>query len=669
MQESQYKNLLVTVEHAGTGKMGGIGSYNVQMGKMTNSQLVLLFDDTIEASPADNIILCHEYVAAKLPDMVQWYKKHHDLRGYVIVQAVQSLLREHPGIRNIDIEEYGGIGARVAEACRAGLFGPAVRVRTTCHGGQIQLERATGTWSGVNEYALRTLERSSVENADEVRFPSSYLHRLYQTAGVRFDNTKAYALGLPHDLGFGAEPPKTPYTTIKNIVFVGRMNRLKGYEVFTDTVDYLVEKAGFGSQIERVVAIGKEEGVMRDKTEHLHNLARKHKFSFEQTLMTLPQVLDFEKVHAKDSLFVLPYMSDNYSVALLELIEVAAPVICLDTGGNSELVASDRWYGRLAANQQELFKIAQRYMDMSNEQRQDECGALYQDFVRQQKHLNQQNAKRFTSFETVALAAAPKVHTIALNIEPSATGVSINPHTAEVYKDGKSVTVEALRKQLHDAPVFVATSTIGLHDLPAAATACAEVYRRTNQKVAITFGLSAPTQAQLSYYIDLELFAIDPIGSVLRNVCVPAGMLLDYVEQYKHALAGKARRSPGYFMIGLTYYLLAREVPVMPVPMLLEVESCKVPDVTYDEALFADLAQFAPSPNWSRYRHMAALRHEMCDEYNLGRYPGPTYIKRYVEAVMHVGQHNSAASKILKMGVRAQHGLLKKIVQVKRKLL
>jgi glycosyltransferase involved in cell wall biosynthesis len=666
----EYNNLLITVEHAATGKMGGIGSYNDEIDRMSDNLLVLLVDDKVTESPAENIILCRPYIENNLPELLEWYDKNYHLEGYVIFRVVQLLMKENPGIRNIDTHEYLGVAARVAEACRAGLLGREVRVRTHGHGGQIQLERATGGWIGIDSYGVNVMERSCMENADELWFSSNYLKDLYTTAGVRTAIPSVHVLGLPYDLR-DVETKPSAYVPVKNLVFVGRMNRLKGYEVFTELVEYLTEQAGLGGQIERVVAIGIDDGSMRDQTRQLEVLAQKHQFVFERMLLTRNEVLSFEAAHAHDSLFVLPYMSDNYSVAMLELIEAKAPIICLDTGGNIELVDTRRWRDRLALDSQGLCLVAERYMRMSEEERMSDCELLYQDFIKQQIARNEANKLRFTSFTTTKLKKSMPVVSMSLAEESTARkGLHFDSRSLQFHYNGKGISLEEAQRYAKGSYVFMVTDSAELGDesLDMAIEACTKAVPRTTSNTVLSIGLEANMHdVHLPMYIDLNLLGLDPMMTILRNVCVSSDTFFEFIALYSQARGGRWRRGPSYLLAGLTYFLLSREMQILPIPVLVPVKTTKISDLTFDEALFADLAQFGDL-SWAKYRHIASLRYEIWHGAEVRRYPGPKYVKDYVDVLLKTGQRESLAGKAMRGAIKAQLKLLRGAVSVRKRL-
>lgn len=667
-----YRNLLITVEHASTGKMGGIGSYNHEIDKMTDNLLVLLVDDKVTESPAENIILCRPYIRDNLPQLLKWYDKNYYLHGYVILQVVKHLLEQYPKIRNIDTHEYLGVAARVAEAARTGVLKRDIRVRTHAHGGQIQLERATGSWIGIESYGVNVVERSCMENAHELWFSSEYLKELYRSAGVRVEVPITEVLGLPYDLHGRQEVQPLAFSQITNLVFVGRMNKLKGYEVFTKLVEYIMEHTNYGEQINSVVAIGLDDGSMRDQTIQLRQLAAKHKFTFTQILMTRAEILKYESDHANDSLFILPYMSDNYSVAMLELIEVKAPIICLDTGGNRELIDSESWRNRLALNTDELCSLAEQYLSMPIDTRQKNCELLYQEFIKQQKRRNKANADRFVTYKQPLPEVSGK-KIISVTLKPhneSHEGLNFDPVSMDFRFNGRMISFEEAKRHCQKPAIFVVAESVGMRDVGAAISACQQALCNSiTSDFALSVGCIAhEDDVHLPMYIDLELLAIDPVATMLRNVCLSETMFFDFLSLYKGAYGGHARRNSEYFMAGITYYLVSRQAPVIPIPVLVDVKTTKMEKLVFDEVLFSDLAQFSEVKNWVNYRHLAALRYEIWHGAEIRRYTGASYMREYAQLILKAGLKVGLPSKVVRSLIRAQLAVIKIVVASKRRL-
>ena len=386
----EYKTLLITTEHAATGKMGGIGSYNNEIDKLADNILFLLVDDELQESPAENIILLHQYLAEQMPELIVKYPKPEQ-RRYLIYLVTEHILKRNKTIDFIDTHEYAAEAAIVMQAVKLGLL-ENVATRVHCHGGLLQLERATGQWSNIYATRALALERSCIENADEVWFSSRYLYQLYVNSGIKIEKEKLHILGLPYSLASNFE--KIDYKTINKIVFVGRMNILKGFGVFMHVINSLMEEKGF-SNIKEVVAIGKDDGSLSMQNNIFKSGLVSNGINYQQQLFTRSDLLQYLKKHAADSLFILPYYSDNYSVAMLEIIEAGAPLLVLDTGGNKELVESDSWQHCVADSESSLIEMTHDYLMMKPGLRAKRCIGLRDDFAMVQKKRNNQNKARF----------------------------------------------------------------------------------------------------------------------------------------------------------------------------------------------------------------------------------------------------------------------------------
>lgn len=666
-ETKQIENLVVTIEHSQTGKMGGIGSYNDEIGKLSDNIAFLLVDDEISESPAANIILCHKYLEKNAPELMAVYQ-NYKTRGYAIVSVVKMLLKEFPNIKNIDTHEYSGVGARVAEAACSGLLGPNIRVRTHCHGGHIQLERATGTWRGIDGIEINALERSSIENADEVWFSSNYLKDLYIASGMQIDAGKTHVLGLPYELRELSSFEQPEYTPVKHLVFVGRMNRLKGYEVFTEVVNYLVGLDGFAEQLESVRVIGKDDGSMPEQTAQLEALADKHNFKFICELMTRNQVLEFELAHAHDSLYILPYMSDNYSVAMLELVEANAPLIALDTGGNKELIDDFSWRDRLGDDTAHLCTIAESYVKMAPQDRRRECRKLYELFVEAQTERNEKNAHRFHSFASEKhIKESKPIEVIMLGeSSPASSYLSLELSSLKFSRGNKQLSLQEVKKLLKSRHVFLVETDRKVDNLEETVES---VSQAAAMKEDACWSVSTVADniafAHMPLYLDLGVVCAYPGEAFLRNLCLPAEDFLSYLERYTQFATHKPLT---YFLAGLTFCLAAGQKRIIPMPLMMHGAYTEVRGLAIDEAIFPDMAKLSPSYDWVQYRYMALIRENIMKGADGEHYAGPQYVSAYADFIKAVAQRNNVPAKLLKTILKIQIWGFGAATKVKKKL-
>lgn len=612
VDNSKLHTLVVTTEHAATGKMGGIGSYNAETGRLSRGTLFLLVDDAITLEPSDLIIICHRYIEDNLPGLMASYN-NIETRDLVILEVVLDILVKHPGIGNVATHEYAGIGSRIAEAARTGVLASHVKVRTHCHGGHIQLERATGSWLG-NYLDTLNAERSSIENADEVWFAGKYLHNLYAASGIRIDEDKVKFLGLPYHL---SDVDGVDYTGIDTIAFIGRMNKLKGYDIFTEVIEHILSEGGdHRGIINHVVAIGNDDNSMPDMRLRIERCTAEAGVTYRQELMTRDDTLSYIRKNAGKTLFLLPYFSDNYSVAMLEIIDAGAPLLVLDTGGNNELINNKLWFdNRIARTKTELIDLTEKYLDMSAGNRKKECMLLKNAFVKEQTVRNERYEKLFSSSRWKRKPSSPQTNTSIeyLYIDEKdrlADGwISLSSATGEVYSSHSTST--------NTTHVFLSISDIK-YDFKLLEQTLNNAVQSSGDKCVFSVAYSDPSGPHSIRNGSLGQFVYRPQNLLLTNICMPIDLYKGFINRYRNRVC--AYRSGAEFMLSaLLYILYAQNIRILPIPLVAGTsDRVIVSTLDYDEAIFSDFAHFQEHPEWEAYRYTAILRYDRSREDNVG---------------------------------------------------
>lgn len=604
------RTLVVTTEHAATGKMGGIGSYNAETQMLARGVMFLLVDDTIGESPDPTIIPCGQYVTKNFPDDASAYEDPQ-YKGYIILKTALDILEKYPTITQVAIHEYSGIGARIAEAARTGCFPDNIKVRIHCHGGHVQLERATDTWLGPYLDTLNA-ERSSIENADEVWFPGRYLMELYRAAGMRMEPSRVRFLGLPYRLTEKGRINREPFTDITNIAFIGRMNKLKGYGIFAEVVaDILSKNSPFHDQIKTITALGNDDGSMLSVREMTQDLVRSKGCEYVQALKTREETLAYIREHVTDTLFILPYFSDNYSVAMLEVIDAGAPLLVLNTGGNAELIHNTLWTReRIADDIEQLKEKARHYIGLPNSARQEECKKLRDVFVEEQATCNEEYHKLFTSTHwSRRLNRGPRIQTKIAYVYVGKKKryapkdwYFLDEHMGDQDRefDGRPTHVFLSRSEIaYDSDELCRTLEDALN-----IGGAGEVY---------SLGFSNGQEIGLLRNGSLGQFIEYPQGLMLTNVCIP-------IEQYESLVLHFSKRrslnrtGSEFFFAAVSYVLYAQNVRIIPIPKLVgRADSAILSALQYDNMIFADFAHLQENPQWEAFRYTAILKYHQAE--------------------------------------------------------
>jgi glycosyltransferase involved in cell wall biosynthesis len=609
MKTTRPHTLVITTEHASTGKMGGIGSYNAETQLLADGTLFLLVDDSVEEA-AGSIIPCGTYVANNFPNDMPAYTDMMS-RDYIILHVVRDILQKNPSITQVATHEYSGIGSRVAEASRTGCLPENIKMRIHCHGGHVQLERATDSWLGTYLDTLNA-ERSSIENADEVWFPGSYLYELYRAAGIRMDDDRVKFLGLPYRLSEKAFVEDITFAAITNIAFIGRMNKLKGYDVFSEVLaDIFGSESPYRTRIKTVTAIGGDDNSMSTVRKNVKELVESVGAEYIQSLKTREETLGYIRQHVTDTLFILPYFSDNYSVAMLEIIDAAGPLLVLNTGGNAELVHDELWTRkRLADDTAQLKEKVRYYLALPNQDRRDECLKLRRVFTEEQKGRNKANEALFSSIKWRRKRNSSKAPIDIANVYVDGESsmvpegwcrMSENSGAQDRPFDGRPTHVFLSRREITYDP----------KDLRDTLRAAIETGGRDQ---VYSIGFRNGERVGLLRNGSLGQFIQDPQGLMANNLCMPISMYRDMIMRYGSRQCVN-RSGAEFFFAAATYALYSQNIRILPIPKLVgSAQHSIISQLNYDNMIFADFAHFQEKPQWEPFRYAAILLHNKTQE-------------------------------------------------------
>lgn len=587
------RNLVITPEHAATGKMGGIGSYCADVDAISKNTLFLLVDDDVSHSPASNIIIFKQLFMELHPELLDDYRDNVN-REYFVWIVVQWLVEYFPNLQNIDIYEYSGIGARVAEAARSGLLPESIGVRVYCHGGHIQLERATGEWGGTSSVRVNNFERSCIQNSNEIWFASDYLKKLYINSGIEIDEGRVYKLGYPYHLT-SRENDSSDWSEVTSLVFIGRLNRLKGFEVFVSVVENILKSDSQKGKIKKVYVIGKDSGEMPDKRERLASLCQDYNIEYTQQQMSRQEVQTFEEENAHSAVFILPYFSDNYSIAVLELIERGAPVFCLRTGGTPELISVEEWQNRLASDEARLSKIVADAIDCSPAKRRQDSKRIREAFIEQQNDINKANEDRIGK-RAQAHFVSSKCQILDIKIG------------RDIASSGDILPLDDSLTKLETPRGYAFLHIDGCSGLTDDNRGILENAARIEHGSIYSCGYRTAEKVVIPEYSDLASLYLEVDSFISPTLLIPIDLLNDFQAAYQGEKDGTIDRTPEYFMLCLQFFLIYNGYSIIPIPMPLVTIKTHRHILAPNEAVFASLAAYTTKKNWQLYRYGALLR-------------------------------------------------------------
>jgi glycosyltransferase involved in cell wall biosynthesis len=249
------------------------------------------------------------------------------------------LFLKQRGYDEVHFHDYQGVGFYTAMARRMGMFG--AKVITHLHGSSQWVRRYNLNPPELRSLEQEALEKSLIENSDEVISPSRYLLEWYRSEGVSLPASCQRSWVLPQWVqpSFRAEgfvrTRAIAAGEVDEIIYFGRHERRKGFKLFVDAVAALPE----GSQPD-VTFIGRFD---RIAGEHSGSYALRKLRDHPGRLRFLsdykqPEALGLLK-RSRRALVVMPSLIENSPCVIGECFTVGVPFLTTDVGGVGELVS------------------------------------------------------------------------------------------------------------------------------------------------------------------------------------------------------------------------------------------------------------------------------------------------------------------------------------------
>lgn len=357
------RQLLVTSEYAGLHNTGGIGTF------VAEQRITYGVDNTLclfvgqDANLRDEDFQRHRLIVpAVLVDEVDMALPTED----IILKAALQLLFYFPDIEKIEYADYQGLGCRLAQAKRAGMFPQWVELIVHCHGATHYLENANQTWYGGTHFGVAEREKISIENADRVVFPTTFLMNLYRDIGIAVPDHKVVLLRYPYH----AAPAELGTTRpVDTLVFFGKRSAMKGYGLFLEAVAYDDGEWLRDRGIKRLVFIGPRVSESLEDSARMQTLGGLFEV-VEMTSLNRAAAMKAAGKYADHSLCVMPYLGDNHPFALLDVTFAGALPLMARAGGVVELFPAPFGEVLLAdPNPSALLEHMVALIDMSAEER------------------------------------------------------------------------------------------------------------------------------------------------------------------------------------------------------------------------------------------------------------------------------------------------------------
>lgn len=322
--------VILTTEYPELVASGGIGTFVADLHRSHAGSVVLTtFDfDKSDKAPLDSII-CPSSI-------IDLTKIDNSSIADTLLEALTQLLFMCPSINEVHYQDYLGIGVRIAQAKRAGILPNSLTTVVHCHGNQHYLENANQYWFNSDSQNIAVREKVSIELSDLVVFPSIFLRDFYYNSGIKFDDDKV--LMRPYTYP-NIDDNNFKYSPVKKIVFVGKFMAMKGFDLFCSSFDgsFCAEMKAKG--IEEIVFIG------RGSTEvFINDYVIKNNFKINiHTDFSLDRLTSFVKENRHNSLFVEPYLADNFPLAVFDVVANGGFLLAGNAGGVPEMFQEESW--------------------------------------------------------------------------------------------------------------------------------------------------------------------------------------------------------------------------------------------------------------------------------------------------------------------------------------
>lgn len=238
----------------------------------------------------------------------------------------------------IHIPDSSGEAYFCLQAKRSGLFFTNTTFIIGAHGSSEWVREANLRKDfGLYEFILDNLERKSIELADIVISPSQYYIRWMQEHNFKLPEKTFFHLNCPHMDYAGHRLDKIKASQIKEIIFFGRQEKRKGFDIFCESL-LLMKK--FPGHL-KVTILGKPTETC--------NFAIYSK-QLRDKGISIQQIQDFNSAQAIEyisrpgCLIVIPSRTETMCYTVMECLLTSVPFLAAKTGAIPELVQS-RYHG------------------------------------------------------------------------------------------------------------------------------------------------------------------------------------------------------------------------------------------------------------------------------------------------------------------------------------
>lgn len=335
---------IITEEYSGLNKSGGIGSCANGLAKLLIkagcSVDVLITDMGCDSSALHG-------ASAERDDPSFLFLSEIVVRDKLVAYQGDAISKAYGVYRYLSKQSYSilhfndwlGSGFYCAMARRQGLLDALVV--SHLHGSSEWVRIHNSHSPELQDFEREAIERSQIENSDLVISPSQYLLDWYRARGVALPDSRQmnwflpqWSASSPSGPGGALETRAVEPGTISELIFFGRHERRKGFELFVEAVSRLP-----ASLQPDITFIGRFDRIGRE-------------FSGSHVLRKLPgyggRIRFFNDMNqgealariarSRNALCVMPSLIENSPCVVGECFTIGAPFLATDVGGTSELV-------------------------------------------------------------------------------------------------------------------------------------------------------------------------------------------------------------------------------------------------------------------------------------------------------------------------------------------
>jgi GT2 family glycosyltransferase/glycosyltransferase involved in cell wall biosynthesis len=321
--------LVLSTEHGRCKVTGGIGAYVEEQLAISGGSLAVGLLTNTDNLPDAEVLSTERWLLPQRLGLPETHERPCDQALALVEQA----LALYPDLREIEFQDYLGVGARLVQARASGLLPRQLGLHAICHGAQVYIERANQAWMDVAQLPTHVEEQIALEGADTVTFLTRYLHGLYAECGVAIPPERIRFERAPFR-GFELAPlPATE--AADTIIFFGKRSVMKGFPLFVQALRKLMETPA-GSKLKRLVLLGPRMDELVQENAYVESL--RSRLEVLELSLSRPEALKTLRALGPGSICVTPYTADNHPFAVLEVVASGCQLLACAEGGIPELV-------------------------------------------------------------------------------------------------------------------------------------------------------------------------------------------------------------------------------------------------------------------------------------------------------------------------------------------